>query len=720
MEQKLELWYRKPAGCPEEALPIGNGHLGALIFGHGEREMLALNDDTLWSGYRHDKNRPSAQAYLPLVRKMIAEGKLAEAEKTIQEHMLAEYTESYLPLGELSLTYAYPGSGNITAYRRGLLLNDATASVDYRADGIQYRREYFASYPDHAILIRLTCEKPEMEVAVGFHSPLVHEILTAETGNVYSLTISGQCPEHVDPSYRHNEDKIIQGTRGKAFHAECCLRFTDGVVQVNQDTMRITKASVIELAFLTDSKAAFSQAESYETLKSRHLKDYQRIFNAVELYLGEQDGAPTDERLARLKKEDQDPALYALYFQYGRYLLIASSRKGSQPANLQGIWSWDMTPPWSSNWTTNINLQMNYWHACSCNLLECMEPYFQLLKRICENGKRTAALHYGCRGSVLHHNTDYWASTNPTSIFHGEEQGSDGCVTWAFWVMGEAWLCRELYPYYEYTGDVEFLKSTAYPILRENVLFLCDWLVSNGEVYESMPSTSPENRFVLENGQTCCVSKNCAMDLEIIREVFLSFQKTCRTLKINDELLPEIDDKLSKLAPLKIGSKGQLLEWDEEYKEHEPGHRHMSHLYGLYPSELFDGDDTLQEACRQTLALRIANGGGYTGWSCAWLINLFAILGEPENAYHYLNVLLTRSTYSNLWDAHPPFQIDGNFGGSAGIANMLVQDRGGNLKILPALPAKWREGYVKGLRIKGNRTIDIQWQDGKAVKVNIH
>lgn len=718
MEQKLRLWYKQPAACHEETLPIGNGSLGAMIFGGVDKEVLALNEDSLWSGYDREKNRPEAKEYLPLVRQLIQEGKFADVEKMIQDHMLGEYTEGYLPLGQLTFTYTYNGSGCITEYERELLLNDATASVSYRVGGTKYQREYFASYPARAILIRLTCEKPEMDISIRFDSLLAHASEAKMSGGDICIHVNGQCPEHVDPSYRRQDNQIIQGTKGQCFNAKCEVLSADGTVRISGEEIHVTNATSIVLAFSAVKDAEIGDGD-FELLKRVHMEDYQRIFKTVEFYLGEQKEEPTDIRLEMLRQEDNDPALYALYFQYGRYLLIASSRKGGQPANLQGIWSWKLQAPWSCNWTTNINLEMNYWHACSCNLLECMEPYFELLKRVCENGKKTAMTHYGCRGSVLHHNTDYWASTNPTGIFYGTEKGYDGCVTWSFWVLGEAWLSRELYQYYEYTGDMQFLKNTAYPILKENVLFLNDWLVEKDGVYEAVPSTSPENRFLLPDGRTCCVSKNCAMDLELIREVFMNYQRVCSVLELEDELLEEIDEKLEHLAPLQVGSKGQLLEWAEEYTESEPGHRHMSQVYGMYPSELFANDYPMLDACKRALELRIENGGGYTGWSCAWLVNLFSVLEDKENAYKYLYTLLTKSTYNNLWDAHPPFQIDGNFGGSAGIANMLVQDRGGKLKVLPALPESWKNGYVKGLRIKKNQTIDIQWENGKAVDVKI-
>lgn len=379
-----------------------------------------------------------------------------------------------------------------------------------------------------------------------------------------------------------------------------------------------------------------------------------------------------------------------------------------------------MRPPWSSNWTTNINVQMNYWLAQSCNLQECMGPYFELIKRLCVEGKKTAKTHYNCRGFVHHHNADYWCNTNPVGIAHGNDKGERGSATWSFWPMGGAWLCSELLKHYEYNLDKDFLKNTAYPILKEAALFLVDWTVEHEGKYVTCPSTSPENRYITRDGRTSCITIASAMDLALIREVFTHFKKTCEILRLQDNLIEQIDIRLSKLAQFKIGSKGQLLEWNEEFQEMEMGHRHISHLYGLFPSELFEGNEKLTEACRESLNMRIANGGGHTGWSCAWLINMFAVLGDRDQAYNYLKTLLVRANHDNLWGDHPPFQIDANFGGTAGIANMLIQDRNGTVKILPALPKEFETGYVKGLRIKNCKSIDIEWEDGKLVNYQVY
>lgn len=710
----MKLYYTQPAEKWEETLPVGNGSLGAMIWGGTQKECLGLNEESIWSGYYRDKNNEKAYEHLEHCRRLVEEEQYVEAEELIKEHMLGEYNESYLPLGNLYLEYTH--SNQITNYNRSLNLEDSIARIHYEADGNCYSREYFASYPHKVIFMNLSCDKPIMDLKITFQSEIQHDANYKQEG----ISIKGKCPEHVDPSYVQQDNPIIQGTKGMDFSAELSVFSCDGTIQVQEGALHIQNASRVVLAFQAVQMGHFNKAETYESIKETHRKDYKMIFDKVQLYLGEQLEIPTNERLARLKRGEKDNGLYALYFQYGRYLLISSSRKGSLPSNLQGIWNWEMRAPWSSNWTTNINTQMNYWHAQTCNLGECLPPYFELLKRICEEGKKTAKIHYNCRGFVHHHNADYWCNTNPVGLVYGTEKGEGGCATWAMWQMGGAWLTSELFKHYEYSLDENFLKDTAYPILKEAVLFLIDWMYEYKGEYVTCPSTSPENRFCTKDNKTSAIGMSSAMDLTLIREVFENFRKTCAILKMEDELLEVIDERLAKLTPFKIGKKGQLLEWHEEFPESEPGHRHISHLYGLFPSELFEGDETLTNACKRSLQLRIENGGGYTGWSCAWILNMFAILEDKENAYHFLKILLTRSSYDNLWDAHPPFQIDGNFGGTAGIANMLVQDRKGKLKILPALPPDFTEGYVKGLRIKNNKSIDISWKNGELEDYRIY
>lgn len=711
---KVRLFYNKPSAKWEETLPIGNGSLGAMIWGGIEKECLGLNEETIWSGYYHDKNNHNAVKYLDEVRQMIIKGEYEKAEKIIQDNMLGEYNENYLPLGNLLLDFHH--SRDVLNYERALDIDNSIATVNYEVDGSIYQREYFASYPAKAIFMKFSCDKASINLSISYDSQIQYYAKYTESG----IKIKGKCPEHADPSYINATDPIIQGDRGMNYEAQLQLFYCNGTITKEKDTIHISGASTVVLAFSAVKAPKYDFTMRYDEIKTAHVKDYRTIYDKVELYLGKQIELPTDVRLENLRKGHKDNGLYTLYFQYGRYLLISSSREGSLPANLQGIWSWELRSPWSSNWTTNINVQMNYWPAQSCNLQECLKPYFDFVKKICEEGKKTAEIHYNCRGFVHHHNADYWCSTNPVGIPHGEDRGENNSVTWSMWPMGGAWLTSELFKHYEYNLDKNFLRETAYPILKEASLFLIDWLFEYDGKYVTCPSTSPENRFKTKNGGTSAVTMSSAMDLAIIREVFESFQKTCKILNIDDDILKDISERLEKLTPFKIGSLGQLLEWNEEFEEDDPGHRHISHLYGLFPSELFEDDDKLKEACRVSLMRRLENGGGHTGWSCAWIINVFAILGDSENSYKFLKTLLTRSTYNNLWDAHPPFQIDGNFGGIAGIANMLVQDRRGKLKILPALPAEFDSGYVKGLRIKNGKTIDITWNNGKLEDYEIY
>lgn len=715
----MKLWYRQPAARWEECLPIGNGSLGAMIMGGAAAETLGLNEESLWSGYYKDKNSPKAYAALGEVRELIFAGKNKEAERLVERRMLGEFNESYLPLGDLKLHFELPCA--VSDYRRELDLASAVARVEFRSGAGRFTREYIASYPARCIFVRLEADGAPLDFTLSFASQLSCECEASPDG----LSVRGRCPEHMDPSYvAERPEGFVQGSKGKKFWLKAQLLCCDGTAEAQGGAVRVHGASRCVMAISAVREAKLPQCaagELWQRALGEHIADYQELYNRVELYLGAQKAdIPTDERLEALRRGESDNGLYALYFQYGRYLLIACSRPGSLPANLQGIWSWDLRAPWSSNWTININTEMNYWPALACRLEECVEPYADFMQAVCAEGQKTAATNYHCRGFVAHHNLDYWLNTSPVGVRTGDEAGGEGSAVWAFWPMGGAWLTQELYRAYEYSGDTEWLRQKAFPVLRQAALFLNDWLVMHDGCWVTCPSTSPENQYLLPDGQTCCMTYASAMDMAIVREVFANYEAACAVLGCENELLCEIRKKTPKLAPFKIGSEGQLLEWHEEYPEAEAGHRHLSHLYGLFPSELFAGDEKLTEACRVSLLHRLANGGGHTGWSCAWIINMFAVLHDGERAYDYLRTLLVRSTSPNLWDMHPPFQIDGNFGGTAGIANMLVQDRGGEVSLLPALPAEWSEGYVKGLAIKGGKAVDIEWKDGKLLGSRVY
>lgn len=762
MNEELVLRYAAPARDWNEVLPLGNGRLGAMVWGGTGEERIALNEGTLWSGCDEPRDNPRARKALPKVRKLAFAGRYARAQRLLEKRMLGGFTESYMPLGELRLWTELPNGAEACepetpkpepyaaearktrspeavrrsaeacepataiperyapdAYERTLSLADACARVTFTAGGMRYARELFASYPHRALLLRLTAQGGALQVRFTFESQLRCRTETTPEG----IHIHGQCPDHVEPDYTGVQNPIVWGDRGLRFTAALTLLDTDGTAAAQGDALAISGASYAVLAFTAvetpDLRAAYASL-GFDGLYRAHADDYGALFGRVSLTLGPQLPMPTDERLRRLQQGGEDPGLYALYFQYGRYLMIASSRPGGKPINLQGLWNWMMQPPWSSNYTTNINLQMNYWPALAAALPECMEPYFRFLGDVCRQGKRTAETYFGCGGFTLSHNSDGWAHTNPVGVVRGRRHALPDAGRWAWFPLGGVWLCQPLWQYYEYTGDTAFLRETALPLLREAVRFCLDYMVEHDGYWVVCPSTSPENAFYDGRGRVVSVAWAATLDMELIREAFGHFRKACEALGETDPLLAELDARLPRLYPFHVGKHGQLQEWCEDFDEPEPGHRHVSHLFGLYPSEQFAGDARLTEACRRTIERRLAHGGGHTGWSCAWLVNLLAVLGDAQGAYEQLHTLLTRSTYPNLWDGHPPFQIDGNFGGLAGMCNMLAQDRGGAVKLLPALPKAFAEGEVRGLRLKGGKALDMRWKDSALLTHRIY
>jgi alpha-L-fucosidase 2 len=732
-KESLELWYNKPAKDWDEALPIGNGRLGAMIFGNTSDELIQLNEATLWTGGPVNPNpNLSAYQYLPQVRSALFADSIPKAVSLLKK-IQGPNTNMYQPLGDILIHQVI--KGEVKNYKRSLNIEKAMATTTFEVDGVQYTREMFSSFPDQVMILRITANKAK---ALNFSVSNTH--LLAHTSFVnknQELVLQGKA--RIESDERRVPKPIVfkddESCKGMRFEWRVKVLKNDGELSGKDSTLNFSNATSVLLAIAAetsfngidkcpdsdgkDEKLAVTQdlnkiaSKKYEELLKSHFTDYTSFFNRLFFQIvGESHPElATDLRLQKYKDGQADVGLEKLYYQFGRYLLISSSRAGSPPANLQGIWNPLLRPSWRSNYTTNINLQMNYWPAEITNLSELTQPLITQIGYMAKNGTATAANYYKMKGWVVHHNSDLWGQTNPVG-----EGGGD--PKWANWALGSAWLSQHLYEHYRFTKDEKYLKEVAYPLMKSAADFCQDWLIEYKGELVTAPSTSPENIYLHPSGFKGAVTIASAMDMEIIWDLFTNVIEAAKVLNTDQALIVTLTKKRAMLHPLGIGKKGNLMEWYGDWEDEDTKHRHVSQLFGLHPGREISPllDQKLANAAKETL---LGRGDGGTGWSKAWKINFWARLLDGNHSYLMYQELLKTSTMNNLFDTHPPFQIDGNFGATAGVTEMLLQSQLEYVQLLPALPKAWANGEIKGLVARGNFVVNMNWRNEELLTAEI-